>query len=1208
MFQIDGAPKARGAATMPLAASSQPANVDEKKAYADGVDEAKQTVAGSADSGTSERTEPISISGTVFDDNDDPLQGAHVYLVSSASDAFRKLAATISDADGHYQFTDIPLPIVTEKRYQPPRDVFGAFEVFATHESLGFTWRRSKPFYPDSPTFNAIGVDDKAAPPQRDSGHTVLDSPSAFFRDDQIKMDLAFNAPKGVRLRVVDDEGTPQVNAPVSLWNADPVPGVARELIGGNIVMNGMGFQTLYDPSLMPDGLVERTTDADGWFEYAAMPGDCEFRIQVAPEGLAERMIHVTTGENYTSKQEVVYTSGQELVFPRIQAVTVTVTFADTLKPAPNVWVHGGSWGGSGSSDGSTNDVGQITLKLPPGDCKFQVRPEYKTPYVFVDDDSLQMTVERDSDNVFKIQLQRAAEVEVLAVDAKSGQPVAGADLWTILPDQQGKMYCYCRSFEPPNVFYQLPKLTDSDGRIETFFSPGTHEIGLCKDYTPVGYQPMSFKDAVTIECKAGEKQTVTLKLKKSGDESGQLEEATPVKRESTVVAEIRYPHCLVEVANLQPRSLSESIGLFNTSSTESPIGHSQPPITEQETRDAIAKFAERPHVPEAVRERLRAILTTGVLPGEAYFRRFTRFDDERQMHGVWWVRLVVEGPEPPVYSVPIRTTSIFTRPYTQMERQQNGSGGLTLIGRVCSYYEVSPVIRENATLPQATFDRLIVKTQAALQAKDLEKLKAIFEWQDASESIRKFAESELQTLTNASIHSIKVTPRTLDGKLVTWSAWQRYKPNLPVVGFLEIEYSPSDGQPDVKKSLSLELGQVGDELRLVNYVTDGEPDLPKSLNPGPSISGHIEPLADGTYLVTDTIINPGTLLSAHLANEEVRQRDFRSTTNDDNAALKNEVQDAVNDGNDGNRSGDRVTSEAQAADKGSVVIHYDIPGGQRELLLKAVAEADQIPDDQARQKAQWDLVGMLVKSGLTDEAFQQAMKLKTVNPQTCIYSLTTIAKDAIAKGNEADVKRAWELAQAANEDAGKAFGYEHYVIELGFKLNRPVSELIAIASAAKPNGRQNAFRDIRNELAWRGRVDEAYSATAAHLPTLSTDFNDREIAYYCSSAKNYDYYLKHDHIGQAIHIIEKMRHGENRDVAISQLIDGMLYVANRDKVPEERIELAENWVGQIEDRLKQAAARAKIMRYRPPVQSIEELEREFARVTSREEKEQLLG
>jgi hypothetical protein len=71
----------------------------------------------------------------------------------------------------------------------------------------------------------------------------------------------------------------------------------------------------------------------------------------------------------------------------------------------------------------------------------------------------------------------------------------------------------------------------------------------------------------------------------------------------------------------------------------------------------------------------------------------------------------------------------------------------------------------------------------------------------------------------------------------------------------------------------------VGDELRLVNYVADGERTPPESLNPGPSITGHLEPPEDGTHLITDIIPNPGTLLSAHLANEEIRQRDFRNTS-----------------------------------------------------------------------------------------------------------------------------------------------------------------------------------------------------------------------------------------------------------------------------------------------------------------------------------------
>ena len=278
----------------------------------------------------------------------------------------------------------------------------------------------------------------------------------------------------------------------------------------------------------------------------------------------------------------------------------------------------------------------------------------------------------------------------------------------------------------------------------------------------------------------------------------------------------------------------------------------------------------------------------------------------------------------------------------------------------------------------------------------------------------------------------------------------------------------------------------------------------------------------------------------------------------------------------------------------------------RREFLLKTVTVADQIPDDKARTAAQWRLVTPLINLGLKDQAFQQAMKLSTVNPQTCIYSLTKIAENALENGDPATVQRAWDAARQTNRDAEKAW-YDNYVIEMGFKLNRPLPELVAVASTTKRSDKQRAWRDIRSQLARRGRVDEAYAITAAHLPRLSREFNDREIAYYCSNAKHFDYYAKHDHFGQAIRIIEQMSKGEHRDAAISQLIDGLLYVANRDQVSEERFALAGKWVGQIEDDILQGKARAKILRRRLSSMNVDELEQNLAEVTSREEKREYL-
>ncbi len=835
------------------------------------------------------RTELISITGSVLDVNQTPLAGVRVFVVSSQYGVYKNLADTVSKEDGSYEFSNVELPIVLDEMFGRSESV-GAFEVFAISDAHGFTWRASRAFLPDSKPSRSTMIDGDIEA-QIETEFPAPDSPSEFFSGDDIEMDLVFDKPTKMRLRVVDDEGQPIQNARVRLWNAAPIPGFVRE----RFLRRSMEFRTLYDSRLMPEELVSRTTDKDGWFEYSAMPLNCEFRIEVNPEGFAKRMIHATTGENYKSQYTVLYRNDDDVVFPRTAEVTVSVQFADTQQPAPRVWVSGDALHGSGSQYGSTNESGEIVLSLPPGECALQVLPEYKTAYVFVDDDSLRCIVEKGKKNRFEISLQRAVEVEVRVIDAESEQPVAGADLWVLHGDRPERRTHKWRSFEQPNIVRQAVTKSDEDGIIQTYFAPGKYSIGLCDYFTPPGYAPTAIADAVPVEFKAGEKQVVTLKLKRIEPQAAVPEKnqatspalADPENDLSEAYAEARqlYPNGIISKDQRSFRSLRETIEQFNLTSKESPTGVSQPPITEQETREAMAKFAAEKHVPEGVRTQLEQILKSGELPSNVYFRRFTRFDDGKQMQNVWWVRLVVETRNGPVYSVPVRTTSLSARPYTQMERQQNAADGITLIGRVASYYEEPPVVIQPSDLPEASVETLIRKTQEAIKAEDDTAIGSLFESAGASETQIEFAVSELKSLSKAKVHSIKVGPLRLKGELRTWSAWQYFKPNLPVVGFLEIEYEDkdaatrsADAQPlaGARKVLSLELGLVGDELRLVNYVPEGERTSPESLNPGPSITGHIEPLANGMHLVTDIITNPGSLLSAHLANEEIRLRDFR--------------------------------------------------------------------------------------------------------------------------------------------------------------------------------------------------------------------------------------------------------------------------------------------------------------------------------------------
>ncbi len=461
-----------------------------------------------------------------------------------------------------------------------------------------------------------------------------------------------------------------------------------------------------------------------------------------------------------------------------------------------------------------------------------------------------------------------------------------------------------------------------------------------------------------------------------------------PSSTEQDEVVAIKYPHCLVEVDNLKPRSLAEAIAAFNRESLESPTGSAQSPITEQETLVAISEYVKLEHVSDATKAAFREITETKTVPANAYFRRFTRFDDERQMHGVWCVRLYLEGTKPPVYSAPIRTTSLFTRPYTQLERKQNAEG-ITLLNRFTSYFERPATEGAKEVVAKEAIDRLKVAFQKAVYANKLDDAMELYHWQGASDSLRNFVTSELKTLFNGSALSIKIEPRTLDGKLVHWSAYQDYQPNLPVVGYMHIEYTPQDEVANAKptgpylldhgdilgvliegvlpyeetpkastsndldenrsqlekahsfpiavqadgtialpsigpisvkgksieqatehikksyldsrifksedklspivtvlkkrisfptKTLSLELGKLGNELRFVNYVALGDRKLPEGPVAGLSIRGNMEKLADGTYLQTEVISNPGSLISGHLANEEIRQRDFENT------------------------------------------------------------------------------------------------------------------------------------------------------------------------------------------------------------------------------------------------------------------------------------------------------------------------------------------
>lgn len=273
-------------------------------------------------------------------------------------------------------------------------------------------------------------------------------------------------------------------------------------------------------------------------------------------------------------------------------------------------------------------------------------------------------------------------------------------------------------------------------------------------------------------------------------------------------------------------------------------------------------------------------------------------------------------------------------------------------------------------------------------------------------------------------------------------------------------------------------------------------------------------------------------------------------------------------------------------------------------LLQRAVEQADAIEDEKIRLAAQWKLVRPLIRSKWHDRAFDQAMKLQSGNPHTCMLSLSTIALDAAEREDFEREQRAFATAVSVNEQA--KWMYTHIIVKMGFKLGRPLNSLIELAKKAPSGRRDFAFADIRDWLARTDRVDEAYEVARTYLPRQSESTRHRTIGYSTSTVKHYDYDAKHDYFGQTIDVINRMQPGEDRDYVILSLVNNLTYVTGKDRVSEEHLRLATEWAEKIDNEARRGQARRKVIQ-RKDSETVDELEKRIVEVELREEKSELL-
>ena len=91
-------------------------------------------------------TQPITVSGHALDPDGKPLPAARVYIASRWAD-YKRVAETTTDAEGRYQFVEVPLPIA--RADIAAQQDHGTFQVFGEAKGFGFAWRIEKQYYPN---------------------------------------------------------------------------------------------------------------------------------------------------------------------------------------------------------------------------------------------------------------------------------------------------------------------------------------------------------------------------------------------------------------------------------------------------------------------------------------------------------------------------------------------------------------------------------------------------------------------------------------------------------------------------------------------------------------------------------------------------------------------------------------------------------------------------------------------------------------------------------------------------------------------------------------------------------------------------------------------------------------------------------------------------------------------------------------------------
>ena len=318
--------------------------------------------------------------------------------------------------------------------------------------------------------------------------------------------------------------------------------------------------------------------------------------------------------------------------------------------------------------------------------------------------------------------------------------------------------------------------------------------------------------------------------------------------------------------------SLQMAVQRINREVKEIPTTSKLKPLTVAEVLSAIKSIEQQSMVKEnappnwlspAEFESLSNIVKTNRLPENITLRNFSRYcDGETMKHGSW-IRLMLHRKSAGPFCLVVRSNEIFERPFTFIERLHRDSHTV-LIGRLITYFKDTPNFGENP-LTTAEYQQFAKQVNEAITKKELNRLQQLFHFEsDETNSFRQGAIAELKKTLDRKVRNLTFVNRGFKGDLFHWQAGKTFKPNLPVEGYLRIQFT--DNHASQPNELYLEVGAKDGEPRFVSYVTTSD-----QLKPGTKLSGN--PSISGFYVQTvDGGLESGVNISAPTELRELEQ------------------------------------------------------------------------------------------------------------------------------------------------------------------------------------------------------------------------------------------------------------------------------------------------------------------------------------------------